>query len=275
MLRLILITSLLLAAVETSAAAERVASIGLCADQAVTALLDEDRIAALSPQARDPKLSVVAKAAERLPTIAPSAEAVLTTGADVVAANYYGDFKTIAMLERLGVKVVRVPSAETFDDVAAALIDVGDKLAAAGRARALTDDIAVRRQVLQASSPETPVLAAYYRPDGGSAGSGTFVSGAMAAAGLESLSTRLGRKGWGRLDMETLVMNRPQAFVVSYFDQDAYSARRAFGRHPVLRRLMAEIPVINVPGRLWSCGGWPLIEAAELMSHQRLEKNIR
>lgn len=263
------------AASATAAGQERVASIGLCADQAVMALVDENRIAALSPQARDPALSVVAERAGRLPAIAPSAEAVLMSGADIVAANYHGEIKTIAMLERLGVEVVRVPSAETFDEVTAALTSVGTRLGAEKRAQALVEDIAKRRQTLRAARPETPAVAAYYRPDGGSAGAGTFVSGAMAAAGLDSLATRLGQKGWGRLDLETLVMNRPRAFVVSFFASDAFSARQAFGRHPLMHRLMAEIPVIKVPGRLWSCGGWPLIEAAELMSQARQDKDIR
>lgn len=258
-----------------AADAGRVASIGLCADQAVVALLDDSRIAALSPQARDPQMSVVADRAAHLPTIAPSAEAVLMTGADIVAANYYGEIKTITMLERLGVRVIRVPSAETFDEVASALTDVGEQLEASDRARALADDIVARQQALKASWPAEPILAAYYRPDGGSAGAGTFVSGAMAAAGWLSLATHLGHRGWDRLDLETLVMNRPKAFVASFFANGAFSARRAFGRHPIMHRLMTEIPVIDVPGRLWSCGGWPLIEAAEFMSKARLEKEIR
>lgn len=273
--RLILAALLVLTAAAPAAASSRVASIGLCADQALVALLDEDRIAALSPQARDPSLSVVAEQAAYLPVIAPSAEAVLMTGADVVAANYYGEIKTVAMLERLGIRVIRVPSAETFEDVSETIIALGNELGTPARARTLADDIAARRQALRQAWPQFPVLAVYYRPDGGSAGAGTFVSDAMAAAGLESLATRLDHRGWGRLDLETLVMNTPRAFVTSFFGSDTYSARQSFGRHPRLRRMMADIPVIEVPGRLWSCGGWPLIEAAELMSRTRQDKDIR
>lgn len=277
MRRLSLAAILVLTAAIPVAAADvgRIASIGLCADQALVALLDDRRIATLSAQARDSSLSVVAERAARLPVMPPSAEAVLMTGADTVAANYFGEVKTIAMLQRLGVRVIRVPSAETFDEVATGLIDIGERLGEVKRAQALIADIALRRQALRALLPQPPVLAAYYRPDGGSAGAGTFVSSAMAEAGLESLATRMGQDGWGRLDLETLVMTPPKVFVTSFFGQNAFSARRAFGRHPVVHRLMREIPVIDVPDRLWSCGGWPLIEAAEFMSAARQENNLR
>lgn len=276
MRRLTLIPALILAAVTAPAvAATRVASIGLCADQVVATLLEDDRIAALSHQAGDADLSMVTERARNLPTIPVSAEAVLMTGAEMVAANYFGETKTVAMLERLGITVIRVPSAETFDEVATALRDVGERLGAPDLARALAEDVNARQRALRSDWPKAPVLAAYYRPDGGSAGAGTFVSGAMAAAGMESLATRLGHQGWGRLDLETLVMTSPRTFVVSFFGKSAYSARRAFGRHPLVHRLMADIPVIDVPARLWSCGGWPLIEAAEFLSRQRLEKDLR
>lgn len=266
---------MVLLAAAPAAASPRAASIGLCGDQALTALLDDKDIAALSPQARDPQLSAVAGRAAHLPVIAPSAEAVLMTGATIVAANAYGELKTVSMLQRLGVTVIRVPSAETFEDVSASLLAVGDALGAHARAESVVDDLGRRRQALSHVVPPAALPAAYLRPDGGSAGSGTFVAAAMAAAGLDSLASRLGRHGWGRLDLETLVKNAPRAFVLSFFSPGPYSARQAFGRHPLLRQMMVTTPVIAVPGRLWSCGGWPLIEAAEYMWQIRQDKDIR
>lgn len=261
-------------AAASAAAQDRVAAIGLCADQALVALLPAERIAALSPQARDPALSVVAEQARTLPVLDASAEAVLVAGADLVTANGYGETKTIAMLERLGVPVVRVPSAESFDEAAMVLETLGQRLGVGERGQALAARLRARHAALRAVTPAETISAAYLRPDGGSAGAGTFVSAAMAAAGLDSLSTRQGQHGWVRLDLETLVMQQPDAFVISFFGPGAYSARQSFGRHPLLRRMMAERPVIEVPGRLWSCGGWPLAEAAEMMSTARREHHL-
>ncbi len=252
-----------------------VASMGLCADQAVAALLDDRRIAGLSNQAADPAVSVIAARAHHLPTVSPSAEAVIFSRADMVAANEWGDGKTIAMLERLGVPVVRVPSADDLDQAQTILQRLGHQLGAADAAARLTAHMSARRAQLRASRPTAPLLAAYYRPDGGSAGAGTSVNAAMAEAGITSLATRLGQSGWNRLDLETLVMAPPQAFVLSFFTPgDAFSARRAFGRHPLLRRMMADRPVITVPGRLWSCGGWPLVDAAALLARTRQQDGM-
>lgn len=266
MRRLILGLFVLVAAVPTAAATPRVASIGLCGDQIVGVLLDDSRIAGLSHQAADPALSVVAARAEHLPLLPVSAEAVLMAGADVVVANRFGDTKTANLLQKLGVPVQRVDSAESFVQAQDILRRTGDALDAAASARLLAQQVENRLTVLRRVAPAVPSLVAYYRPDGGSAGTGTSVNSALEAAGMESLATHLGMRGWGRLDLENLVLNPPQAFAVSFFGTGSYSARRSFARHPVARRMMATRPVIDVPARLWSCGGWPLVEAAEFLS---------
>ncbi len=265
MRRLILVLAVM-AVAASAAAAPRVASIGLCGDQIVGALLDQSRIAGLSHQADDPALSVVAARARNLPLLPASAEAVLMAGADVVVANRFGDTKTVNLLQKLGVPVLRVDSAESFDQARDILLRTGDRLESAAAARLLAQQVENRLTVLRRSAPKVPPLVAYYRPDGGSAGTGTSVNAALEAAGMESLATRLGMRGWGRLDLETLVMNPPQAFAISFFGIGPYSARRSFARHPVARHMLATLPVIEVPAQLWSCGGWPLIEAAEFLS---------
>lgn len=263
-----------LAVAAPAVAAPRVASIGLCGDQVVGVLLDDERIAGLSHQADDPALSMVATRAKRLPLLPASAEAVLMAGADMVVANRFGDTKTANLLQKLGVPVLRVDSAESLDQAQDILLRTGASLDAAVPARELAARMETSRAVLRQVMPEMPLLAAYYRPDGGSAGSGTSVDAAMQEAGMESLATRLGMKGWGRLDLETLVINPPQVFAVSFFDSGSYSARRSFARHPVARRMMAALPVVEVPARLWSCGGWPLVEAAEFLSRHHHVGNL-
>lgn len=273
-MRRLILTLGVLAVAAPAVAAPRVASIGLCGDQIAGVLLDDDRIAGLSHQADDPALSMVAARAATLPRVPPSAEAVLMAGADMVVANRFGDTKTANLLQKLGVPVLRVDSAESLDQARDILRQAGERLEAAVPARELAARMETRREGLRQAIPTTPMLAAYYRPDGGSAGSGTSVDAAMQEAGMESLATRLGMKGWGRLDLETLVMNPPQVFAVSFFDTEPYSARRSFARHPVARRMMAALPVVEVPARLWSCGGWPLVEAAEFLSRHHHVGNL-
>lgn len=246
-----------------------VASAGLCADQVVLPLVERARIVGLSAQASDPALSLLAEQARELPALPASAEALILAGADIVVMNTYGDGKTKALLEKLGVRVVRVPYDESLAAIPASLRRLGQVLGDSGRGEAMAADFEARLHRLRQGAPVVPLLAAYYRPDGGSAGAGTYVAQAMAVAGYDSLAATLGQSGWGRLDLENLVLSPPRAFVVSFFDRDSQALRRSFGRHPVLAAALARHPVVEVPGRMWGCGGWPVAVAAEHMAEQR------
>lgn len=248
----------------------KVASVGLCADQIVLPLVERERIVGVSPSAADPDLSLMAAAARGLPVLRPSTEELVLAGADVVVTNGYGDARTRALLDKLGIAVVGVPFDDSLDAIPASLRGMGRALAAEARAEALATDVEERMARLRATAPP-PVVAAYYSPDGGSAGLGTYMEEAMRSSGYVSLAARLGRRGWGALDLESLVLNPPEAFVLSYFDQQPEMLRRAFGRHRAFREAVSGRPVIEVPGRFWGCGSWAVAVASEyLVSHHPL-----
>jgi len=252
-------------------AAGKVASAGICADQVVLALVDRDRIVGVSPEAALPAVSPVAEEARGLPVLHASAEQLVLAGADIVVLDTYGEGKTRALLEKLGVRVLRAPYDATLADVPVSLRRLGADLGESARAEALAQDFRRRLDALAADRP--PMLtAAYYRPDGGSAGAGTYVAEAMALAGYYSLAAKLGQVGWGRLDLEVLALNPPEAVVTSFFDGDRTSLRRMFGRHPVFRQQLASTPVVSVPGQLWGCGGWPVAAAARYMADHHPRK---
>jgi iron complex transport system substrate-binding protein len=248
-----------------------IASIDLCADQAVVVLAEPGTIAGLSRWARDANLSPVAPMAGNLPSLAESAESVLMSGASTVVADTYGDAKTFALLERIGVTVFRMPAADSFAEVFTALRSIARDLQEEAKERILEADLGARLDRLQASLPPQPPRAAYIRTDGGTAGDGTAVDAALAAAGYRNLATDLGVHGWGRLDLETLVMSPPDVFVTSSFSSRRWSLHDAFGRHPVFRDIEARVTTVAVPARLWSCGGWPLVQAAETLAAARRE----
>lgn len=250
-------------------AADKIAAIDLCADQAVVALVDHADIAGLSRWAIDPNLSPVAEQARTLPTLKASAETVLMSGAKTVVADAYGDFKTIALLQRLGVTVFRMPAADNFPDVMSSLEKIAQDLDETARGEALRADLQARLDHLAADRPATRPLAAYYRPDGGTAGSGTAVDAAFAAAGYRNLAGELGERGWGKLDLETLVMHPPEVVVTSFFNNHLWSLHNGFAQHPVFQTILRQARLVGVPARLWSCGGWPLVAAAETLAAAR------
>ena len=270
-MRRTLISGLLaVAALSPSAWAEdRVASLNLCSDQAVMALLPRQRIVGLSRWAADPHLSAVAGQALGLPTLSASAESLLLSNATTVVTGTYGDGKTLALLQRLGVRVIRVPAADSFPEVMTALRTAANDLGESARGADLTAGLQSRLDHLSAPSPERRPLASYYRPDGGTAGRGTSVDAAMTAAGYRNLAAELGKQGWTGLDLETLLLHPPEVIITSFFDGRPWSLHDSFAHHPVFRAALKQTRIIDIPGRLWSCGGWPLVDAAEALATAR------
>ncbi len=248
-----------------TAALPRAASLTLCADQYLLGLAAPDQIVAVSADARDPRQSLFAAEAAAYPAHRGSSEELIALRAEVVLPDRWMPLQTAARLDRLGVRVVSIPLPNTWDDIASATCSIAAALGRPEQGELRVAEMQARLAALavkntQRHGPEP--LAAYFLPDGASAGSGTFIDTVLQAAGTRNQATELGLRGWGGLDLERLVDVRPDLLVLGFFDQGGESRRMAFARHPVFRRLLAQRPVIAVPDRYWSCSGWFLAEAA-------------
>lgn len=247
----------------------RVASTMVCADQYVLAMMPAENIIGISFLGHDPSVSALASKAQSVATLRPDAETYVMTHADLVLGAEHGDTKTLAMLQRLSVGVLRVPSRNSFPEILQQLFVVGTRLGTEEMSRSLSDDAARRLAEIKAGSRGTPVLAAFYRADGGSAATGTYVDEEMTAAGYRSLASALGQSGWGRLDLETLVMHPPAAIITASFNLRGQRVESRFHQHPVFRAMQAELPSIVVPGALTACGNWTLVDGVEYLASAR------
>lgn len=248
------------------AAGPRAASATVCGDQYLLALADPDQIAALSPEAADPWLSFKAGEAASYPQFRPSAETYLSLGVEVVLANAWSDHKTLELLERFGVRVVRIPLAERFEDIETVTATVAEALGHPDRGARLNDEVRRRLAAVRAENAGAGRTALYLRPGGGSAAAGTFVDEVMTVAGLANQATVEGRSGWTGYDLESFVLNPPGLLVTSFFESPDRSLRRAFGEHPAFARRASATPTVAVPGNNWVCSGWFLVEAAEALT---------
>ncbi len=258
--------ALLAAGASALAAGPRAASATVCGDQHLLKLADPDQIVALSPQASERWLSLMAKEATGYPQMRPSAEGYLSLGVEVVLANAWSDHKTTDLLERFGVRVVRIPLVERFEDIERVTLSVAEALGHPERGVALNAAIRDRLAALRAEAAGGGRRALYLRPGGGSAAAGTFVDAVMTVNGLSNQATADGRAGWTSYDLERFVLTPPDLLVTSFFDSPDRSLLGAFGNHPAFTRRTAATPVVEVPGRSWVCSGWFLVEAAEAMA---------
>jgi iron complex transport system substrate-binding protein len=236
--RILLLTLLLLA---PSAAATRVVSLNLCTDQLLV-LLAPEQIAALSPLARDPALSFVARRAASLPIVRPSAEAVLRLHPDLILAGPYGAPTTVALLQSEGLAVHRITLPQTFAGIRAQTVGLATLLGVPQRGAALIR--AMNATLAAIRRPSRRVTAIAWEPHGFADGPATLTGAVLRAAGLTNLSDG------HRLGVEAVMRIRPDLLVVQQAP-DFPSLATDLLHSPVL----ASIPRRALPPALTLCAG--------------------
>ena len=190
------------------ARASGVVSLNLCTDE-LLALLAPAQVAALSPLARDPALSVVAAQAARMPWVRADAEAVLALRPALVLAGVYGAQSVVAVLKQHGVRVVQVAEPDSFDAVAA---EVNGVAAALGVPQAGAAMVAAMRTRLAAvaqreNGENKRGTAVLWGARGFSSGPGSFGDAVLRAAGYRNVGTG------GAMGIEALAAHPPDVLV--------------------------------------------------------------
>lgn len=233
--------ALLLLVAAPAQAVERVVSLNLCSDQLLV-LLAPEKVAALSPLARDPALSYVALQAAALPSVRPAAEAVLRLHPDLVLAARWGAQAVLALLEAEGLPVLRLDLPEDFAGIRTETRALAAVLGVPARGEALLAAMdATLAGVPQSSQPRSAVV---WEPRGYTAGPGSLMDAVLHAAGWHNASD--GRP----FGLEALLRHPPDLLVTPEAPGFPSLATDML-RHPALRA----IPRRSVPPALTLCAG--------------------
>ena len=234
-----------------AAAAERVVSLNLCTDQFLV-LLAPERIAALSPLARDPALSVVARIAAGLPWVRPDAEAVLALKPDLVLAGPYGAQTTLAALARRGVKIIRTVMPQSFAEIRAETTRFATLLGAPVRGEILLAEMA---NILAAIPPHPTQSIVVLQARGYTAQAGTLEDAVIRAAGMTNAGTG------ARLGLEAIAAHPPALLVIA-----AAPEYPSLATDLLQHRVLAGIARRIWPPALLACGGPWTAAAATLLA---------
>lgn len=251
-----------------SAHRPKAASFGLCADQMLMMLADPSQIASLSPTARGP-LSAYAQRAKAFPVNRGSAEEVIASGAKLLLQSDAVSPTSAAALRQFGIKTISIPMANSWPEIDAMVRQIAHELGQDERGEAVIKNMHQRLAQLRPTSPinQWPSII-YYRPDGGGAGTGTFVDISLKAAGFHNLQAVWGPPQWGGIPAERVLRHPPDAFAVSYFDT-SNNGTSILRRNPLLWGQARTRPIIHVPGKYWNCGSPLLVDAVELLVAER------
>ena len=254
--------AMLLAAATTHAAPRRVVALNPCADALVLAIAAPGQIAALSALGhRADAASAPVAQVRRYPAIGDGAEAVLRARADVVVTTLGQAPATIAVLRRLGVRVLALPLPQSLAEVRAIIRATGAALGRGAAAETLVRNLDAAIGAAAPPAGARPVETLLLQAGGLTASAGTLPDDLMRAAGLANAAQRYGIRGWGVVSLERVVRAPPRLILAG----DA-GADRVLG-HPVLHALPATI--MRYPARLLQCGGPVVIDALRVLADAR------
>ena len=271
--RLFVIAGLLGAGLTPVAAAppQRIVSLNVCTDQILVDLVPRERIAAVTHLATDPLSAAHPDKAVGLRLTRGAAEDVLAADPDLIIAGQYSTPATVALLRRVGRRVVTVPQPGTIDGVRTLIRTMGTAVEEPDASERLIADM--DRRIAAARRDPTPgerrPVALVYQVNNYVSASGSLIDEALRLAGFENGAARLGIGRSAQVGLETLVSNPPDLLILASGPNTYRTAVADNLRHPALARLAKDRPAVVVPWPLWLCGTQHVAEAVERLAAMR------
>jgi iron complex transport system substrate-binding protein len=266
--RFVALAGLALACAAPAAAADppqRIASFNVCADQLVIALADPEQIVALSPNARDPAISVVAEKAANYPLLGRTAEAMVPLKPDLVLVGPWDRPLTQRLLHVLGFRIVNVPLVNDLTTGIAQIRDIAKLVGHPERGEALIAEIEAARRRLAAAPRPKSSSAMLVGNAGYTVGPESLAGALLREAGLAQPAGAPAGYG-GYVPLEKLIMLRPDFLVMTNLVETADGQGALYLTHPALGALYPPEKRIELPGRFTMCAGRSLVAALDYLT---------
>ena len=260
---------LLLLSFQLPAAPSRVVSINLCTDQLLLMLADESQIASITFLASDETNSFMAGLAQRHPVNHARVEELIALQPDLIVANEYNAPALMTLLERLGFRVARFANANSIETIRSNIRQMAMLLKQERRGEQLIAQMDRRIDVIAAKERGYRPRALFYQVRGYTSGLNTLQDEALQLAGWHNLSAEAGITGYSPIDIETLLLAKPEQLFTSTYAPGTESVGQRQLRHPALRQIMEGRHLAEIDYRYWICGGPMIADAIEALDVTR------
>jgi iron complex transport system substrate-binding protein len=230
-----------------------VMSLNLCTDGLILDILPPERIASVTYLSRSASNSFRSSEAARVPINYGTAEEALVEKPDLVLAGTYTTTATRAMLKNLGVAILEVPPANSFEDIGAVTRRVGRAVGEEHKAEMLIARMEAILRELSVHKPSVVIRVSGWNGGGSIPGKGTLFDAILTAAGGVNIATSLPDTRSGSFDIEELLMARPDVLAYGADSNGTSALRTDADQHPVILRLYKNRRV-QYPEVLYSCG---------------------
>ena len=250
-----------------------VISLDYCADQFVLLLSDHEQITAVSRTAED-IFSFYRDRAKGLLKTDSTIEEVIMLRPDFAIQTYSLSAHMGEMTNKSGISLISTRYGSNPETVYKNIEMIGSTLNQKARANEFNANYKKRLEVLK-SRPQNDIRIAYITPSSVTAGIGTAIDDIIKLSGFKNYAEEYGLNGWVTLPLENLILDPPDAFITSFFEQGAVTQSRwSPSRHDFLSKMVADIPTINIPSNLMSCNGLFLVNAAELLRQEAITLDL-
>lgn len=244
----------------------RIVSLNICTDQLVVLLADREAIASVTFLAADPVRSYVADRVAGLPVNHGLAEEVVSLEPDFVIAGQFAARSAVEMLRRLGIPVTVLPLPTSFDDIREQIAFVAEAVGEPERGVLAIAEMDAQLFSARLHGGGQGRVAAIYGPNGFTGGPGSLPHAVVEAAGFVNFAEKMGFGPIGQYSVEDIVDGRPDVLILNADESAAPSLARALLRHPAFKKLPNDAERIEVPPKLWTCGGPFTAEAVSILT---------
>ena len=247
----------------------RVVSLNVCADQLLLELASPEQITALTRLSVDTDASYHHKRAIGYSQTRKTAEEVLALEPTLVIAGSFGQDHTIALLRQQGLKVEKMPIAQTLEEMFENIVLVGNWLGKKDKGELLVASL--KRKLKQLPSTQQPQpLAAIFDANGYTVGASTLRGQMLTLAGFDNLAAQIGVTRYGKIPLESLLVKAPEVLIDSPYAEGTYSRAQSLPKHPALRRSQLAPEVIPLPVNSTICAGpWTIDNIETLAKHRQ------
>lgn len=262
-----------LSAENNSSKPKRIVSINLCTDQLLMALAETEKILSVSHLARDPSISSFSERAKKIHINYGTAEEIYRLKPDLILAGEYSKKYVVGVIRELGLNIVTVEVANSLETMRSNLLKVADILGEEAKAEILISKID-KLFLLKNTYHEKPV-ALVWRTRGLIDGPGTLVHELLQAHGFRNLAEKLGRGSLGNINLEQIIMARPELVIIPEPKHYYPSLSQSVFKHPTFKSLdrvnKPWLKIIRFPEWGLICGGPQVLTAYELLRSTRMD----
>ena len=236
----------------------RVVSLNLCADAYLMAFAKPEQILGLTQQSSDPTLSAFVVEASNFPVSGGRMANILEQQPDIIIINNYSPPPNKALMDRLGIKIVKLDAANSYQSARTEILQLGKAIHRLEAAKAYLAQLDKELEDARHTKLTYMPSIINYQRRGIVVGETHILDDIIQLAGAQNLGRDTGRT-IGPMSLENLIRLQPD-YVLSISENDEQTLKAQdrgseILSHPALQKIFSAERHIYIPQNLTVCAG--------------------